>query len=302
LNGQSIIINTVDERLIFAVEEGISRVRLEDYLLSRFRYLSKMYIRETVKIGKCEVNGRDENIGFRLRSNDLIEIELDPNRETAMLPDDIPLSIVHEDAQLIVIDKPSGMLTHPSHRENRGTLLNALAYYLNKDRVGDVIRPGLPHRLDKDTSGLIVIAKTAAAHRKLSNQFLKKSVKKRYLAVVEGGPRGDEGSIVAPIGRFDELKFWGVKDDGKYAESRFWLVERRGDHSIIEMEPVTGRTNQLRIHCQAAGHPIVGDTERGGREHSRLCLHAHRLAFRHPGTNEEIEFVSPMPTEFDHLR
>lgn len=287
---------------LIIVGPGVIRRRLEDFLLDRFHQISKMYIRETIKAAKCEVNGRNENIGFRVNSGDVIEITLDVDRPTSMMPDDIEIDVIYEDSQIIVINKASGMLTHPSHRENRGTMLNALVHHLNykssRNNAEALIRPGLPHRLDKDTSGLIVVAKTARAHSRLSYQFLKKRVVKRYLALVEGAIENDEGSVIAPIGRFDELKFWGVKDDGKYAESKYWLVERNDDHSLIEMEPVTGRTNQLRIHCQALGHPIIGDIERGGREFSRLCLHAWRLAFRHPETNGELEFESPIPQDF----
>lgn len=286
----------MDKYHLIIVGPRVIRRRLEDHLLDLFPQLSKMYLRETIKAGNCEVNGRNENIGFRLNTNDVIEIVFDADRLTAMMPDDVPLDIVHEDPQIIVVNKAAGMLTHPSHRENRGTMLNAIVFHLNYrgGRSGStaLIRPGLPHRLDKDTSGLIVVAKTPEAHRRLSYQFLKKRVTKRYLAMVEGQPHEDAGTIIAPIGRFDELKFWGVKDDGKYAESRFWMVERRGDHSIIELEPVTGRTNQLRIHCEFAGHPIVGDIERGGREFRRMCLHASHLSFRHPLTNEPVEFTT----------
>ena len=154
-----------------------------------------------------------------------------------------------------------------------------------------LIRPGLPHRLDKQTSGLIVVAKHGMAHRRLSADFMKKCVEKRYLAIVDGVVDKDEGTIEAPIGRFAELKQWSVKADGKHSESRFWVRERYADTTLIELEPVTGRTNQLRIHCELIGHPIVGDVQRGGREFGRLCLHAYSLSFRHPITREDVEFA-----------
>ena len=302
-------------------------MRLEDFLLDHFSGLSKMYLRDVVKTERCEVNGRWENIGYRLRPNDLIEITVDMERETAMKPDNIPLDIVFEDEHIIVVNKPAGMLVHPSHRENNGTMLNALSFYLNRgleekkrrkeeeeERAcskvkisssplpflfsSPTIRPGLPHRLDKQTSGLIVVAKNAMAHRRLSAHFLKKRVEKRYLALVGGIVEKDEGTIEAPIGRFAELKQWSVKPDGKHSESRFWVRERYADTTLIELEPVTGRTNQLRIHCELIGHPIVGDVQRGGREFERLCLHAFRLAFPHPATNEPTVFEIGLPAEF----
>jgi 23S rRNA pseudouridine1911/1915/1917 synthase len=274
------------------------KMRLEDFLLDHFNSLSKMYLRGLVKTEKCEVNGRQENIGYRIRPNDFIEIEVDHTRGTAMQREDIPLEIVFEDDSIIVVNKPAGMLMHPSHRENSGTLLNALAYYLNVNDKSKNIRPGLPHRLDKQTSGLVVVAKTARAHRLLSDSFMKKRVTKRYLALVEGLLEEEKGTIIAPIGRFADLKMWSVKRDGKHSESRFQVRERHADTTLVELEPVTGRTNQLRIHCELLGHPIVGDVQRGGREFSRLCLHAAALAFRHPDTREEMEFKTEMPSGF----
>ena len=317
----------MDERVIIVVPERAYKFRLEDFLLDHFPNLSKMYLRDAVKTGRCEVNGRNENIGHRLKPNDLIEIVLDPDRETAMRPENIQLDIVHEDSDIIVVNKPVGMLVHPSHRENSGTLLNALSYYLNQSeppavagglslnrkaansfdgRVqppataggSDLIRPGLIHRLDKQTSGLVVVAKNARAHRILCNHFMKKRVEKRYLALVDGIVERDAGTIEAPIGRYAELKYWSVKEDGKHSESRFWVRERYTDTTLLELEPVTGRTNQLRIHCELIGHPIVGDIQRNGREFERLCLHAHKIGFPHPTTSEKVVFEAEMPVEF----
>ncbi len=289
----------MDELLIIQVPSSCVRVRLEDFLLEEFPAISKMYLREVVKGGLCEVNGRNENIGYRLRPQDLIEITLDQTRGTAMRPEDILLEILHEDPDVIVVDKPAGMLTHPSHRENSGTLLNALSFHLNRHNgLRSVIRPGLPHRLDKQTSGLMVIAKNARAHRILSGQFMKKLVEKRYIALVAGQVESNDGVIQEPIGRFDELKHWGVKADGKPAETRFSVRQRYEDTTLLDLEPVTGRTNQLRIHCEAIGHPIVGDLKRGGPEFSRLCLHAARLCFNQPTAGERLEFESSAPVEF----
>jgi 23S rRNA pseudouridine1911/1915/1917 synthase len=260
-------------------------------LLYAFPTVSKMYLRELVRDEKCEVNGRNENIGYRVRSGDLIEIWVDETRGTAMIADPIPLDVIYEDSDLIVVDKPPGMLVHPSHREKRGTLLNALVHYLNR-ASGRHVRPGLVHRLDKETSGLIVAAKNAQAHRVLSRHFMKKRIEKRYLAIVEGVLAEANGTITAPIGRFAEHKHWTVRDDGKHSETRFVVKEKNSDTALLELEPITGRTNQLRIHCEAIGHPIVGDTRRGGREAERLYLHAAKLAFPHPATNQVISFAS----------
>lgn len=304
--------------LTFEIGAAANKQKLGDYLFENLRGLSKMYLRELIKTGKCEVNGGLENSGYLLRPNDFIELEADLSRGTAMRPENIPLDIVFEDDELVVVNKPAGMLVHPSHRENSGTLLNALVYHVNKEvlpqRRGDAealghsgdippsrplavapsvfIRPGLPHRLDKQTSGLIVVTKTARAHRILSGHFMRKRVEKRYAALVEGIVKDDRGTIVAPIGRFAELKYWGVRSDGKQSESRYRVRERFADTTLLELEPVTGRTNQLRIHCEVLGHPIVGDMMRGGRESERLCLHACSLAFPHPSDGRRLLFVS----------
>ncbi len=333
--------------LTFEIAAAANKQKLGDYLFDNLRSLSKMYLRELIKTGKCEVNGDFENSGYLLRENDFIELAVDLSRGTAMRPENIPLDVVFEDAELIVVNKPAGMLMHPSHRENSGTLLNALVYHLNNNwstggppvrghpsisiqRTGEppvlqFIRPGLPHRLDKQTSGLVVMAKTPRAHRILSGHFMKKRVEKRYLALVEGVVLKDEGTIEAPIGRDADLKLWSVKSDGKHSESRYKVRERFADTTLLELEPVTGRTNQLRIHCELIGHPIVGDIQRGGRlnwtaggqsasghpsnsitarasprtggppvvQCDRLCLHAYKLAFPHPSGGVRVEFEIP---------
>jgi 23S rRNA pseudouridine1911/1915/1917 synthase len=155
--------------------------------------------------------------------------------------------------------------------------------------------------LDKETSGLMVVAKSVDIHRKLTREFMKKRVEKRYVALVDGVMTIDEGTIEAPIGRYAEKKIWDVKDDGKVSVSRYRVLDRSDETTLLELEPVTGRTNQLRIHCASIGHPIVGDIKRGGSSFERLCLHACRLSFRHPVTNELMIFETAVPAEFnDH--
>jgi len=160
------------------------------------------------------------------------------------------------------------------------------------------IRAGLIHRLDKDTSGLIVISKNARAHRVLCDHFQRKLVEKRYFALVDGLVKNDAGTIDVPIGRFAEEKIWNIKPDGKRAITNFWVKERYADSTLLELEPVTGRTNQLRIHLAHAGHPIKGDEKYGGRKFTRMCLHAHRLCFRHPNGGKRLEFESKLEKQF----
>ena len=282
----------VTKRLEIIVSESERRMRLLDLLCSHFPQLSKMYLKEVVKNGSCEVNGRHENIGKRLLPNDFIEVEVDLSRQHSMLAQDIPLDIAHEDHDLIVVNKPAGMLVHPSHYEKNGTLLNAVVHHINLSNRGSHIRPGLIHRLDKDTSGLIVLAKNARAHRILCSHFQRKLVGKKYLAMVDGLVVKDQGTIEGKIGRNPEAKMWQLHADGKPSETRFVVLERFADRTLVELEPITGRTNQLRIHCAAMSHPIVGDWMRNASEFRRLCLHSARLSFRHPSSGEQISLES----------
>ncbi len=280
----------MDQWIGLTVRPDENKWRLEDLLFDRFRTLSKLYLREIVKTERCEVNGFIQNRGHRLRANDFIEVVLDPDRQNSMVPEAIPLEVVFEDAELIVINKPSGMLSHPSHREKTGTVLNALTHHLNRKDCVRHIRPGLIHRLDQDTSGLLVASKNTWAHAKVGFQFEKKRVDKRYLALVEGRVDEDMGTVTSPIGRYASEKLWSVKADGKQSETRFTVRERFDDATLLELEAVTGRTNQLRIHCEDMGHPILGDVQRGGREFHRLCLHSFRISLYHPVSRERLVF------------
>lgn len=304
----------------------VRRARLDQFLASRIHWLSRMRIGALLAEGACAVNGDAGRAGYHLSAGDVVEITLDESAPTAMTPERLPLEIVHEDEDLLVVVKPSGMLVHPTRNVKSGTLLNALAYHfnglrtdanvvtdftdfeydaslqadyatqLNHTRV--VIRPGLVHRLDRATSGLMAIAKHQRALSHLTRQFQQRRVEKRYLALVHGVVREDETLIDAPIGRGAELRpFWHVMKEGKAAETRLRVLDRRSDRTLVELVPLTGRTNQLRIHCAHTGHPIIGDEWYGSRVRMRLCLHAARLAFRHPSNGERTEFNSPLPFE-----
>ncbi|HEX7957474.1 MAG TPA: RluA family pseudouridine synthase, partial [Pyrinomonadaceae bacterium] len=229
----------------------------------------------------------------------------------SMTPEPLPLEVVHEDEQIVVVVKPTGVLVHPTLGVKRGTLANALAYHLNRAAIDEgaaegnqtspgsaFVRPGIVHRLDRDTSGLLAVAKTRAALSRLSQHFQRRLVEKRYAAVVGGLVEEDALVVEAPIGREEGARPpWRVSDAGRHAETRLRVRERGSRRTLVELEPVTGRTNQLRIHCAHAGHAVVGDTLYGGEPHTRLCLHAARLALRHPATNEWVEFTSRTPPE-----
>lgn len=281
----------------FRITDTIYKNRLDKFLFDEITSLSRMYLKYLILRGDCTVNGKVENAGYHLRPGDSVEIEIEMRPEIEMVPEHIPLDILYEDTELIVINKPPGMLVHPTKGVRRGTLLNALLFHLNVTeggavKTGKLVRAGLVHRLDKNTSGLMVIAKNPRAHRILCSHFQRRLVEKKYLAVVEGIITDDTGTINAPIGRDAEEQHWKIMPEGKHAESRFTVLERFADETLLEIEPVTGRTNQLRLHCVHIGHPIIGDEKYGGREFPRLCLHAAKLSFWHPNGNERLKFES----------
>jgi 23S rRNA pseudouridine1911/1915/1917 synthase len=311
----------------FYVGEESAGRRLDEFLAERLVRLSRMYIASLIARGACSVNGAQANAGRRLSAGDVVEVESACEVSNSMTPEPAPLEIVYEDDRIIVVVKPSGLLVHPTLGVKRGTLANALAYHLNRFRNADFgmrideggavsnpqpdsnpqssiripksfIRPGLVHRLDRDTSGLMVVAKTQDALSRLSQHFSRRLVEKRYVAVVRGVLEEDALTIDAPIGRDEVARpAWRVLEDGKAAETRLRVLKRGARRTLVELEPVTGRTNQLRIHCAHVGHAIVGDRLYAGEEHVRLCLHAARLAFHHPATNEWMEFASCSPEE-----
>lgn len=321
------MINSMSQSFQFQITEQDAGRRLDEFLESRFGGLSRIRIANLVSAGVCTINKIAAQRGWRVAAGDLVEIAFDEGATTAMEPEVVPLEILHEDEHLIVIVKPAGLLVHPTLNVKRGTLVNALAYHFNRDFYNNqpskittpahgqqhwLARPGLPHRLDRATSGLMVIARTDQALSRLSRHFQRRLVEKRYLALADGRMSEDEGEITAPIGRDDERRpRWWVTENGKTAVTRFNVRERFDQATLVELEPVTGRTNQLRIHCAYYGHAILGDelysTAAGkgtddtpqitDRHPARLCLHAWRLAFHHPANGEWMQFTSPFPNE-----
>ncbi|CDM65021.1 RluA family pseudouridine synthase [Pyrinomonas methylaliphatogenes] len=308
-------VRRVESTLQFEVGPESARQRLDDFLAAHIGWLSRLRIAKLIAEGKCFVNDEPGNAGRRLRVGDRVWVEPGEFVPNAMTPEPIPLEIVYEDSDLLVVNKPSGMLVHPTRNVKRGTLANALTYYLNRDlfatagqseasrSAGDespaLIRPGIVHRLDRATSGLMVVAKNQRALSVLSRQFQRRLVEKSYLAIVHGRVAEDELAIRAPIGRDPEARpKWRVMEGGKESETRLRVLERRERRTLVELQPLTGRTNQLRIHCAHIGHPIVGDDWHGAEDHStRLCLHAARLSFRHPSSGEMMRFSTALPAE-----
>lgn len=314
------------ESLQFQIDNETAGWRLDEFLAARLGQLSRLRIAGLLAQGACTVNQAAARAGQQVKPGDVVELMLDEGGPNAMTPERLPLEIVYEDERLLVVVKPAGMLVHPTRGVKSGTLANALAYHLNRELIEArglsftetenpeaessnsqsqhetsqaVVRPGIVHRLDRATSGLMVIAKDQRALSILSRHFHHRQVEKRYLALLQGRVVEDECVINAPIGRdADEQPHWRVMTGGRHAETRLRVIERRENLTLVELEPVTGRTNQLRIHCAHLGHAIIGDEWYGiGNAGGRLCLHAARLAFHHPSGGRWMEFTSPLPDE-----
>ena len=280
-----------------AARAGRLGPRLDDFLAERVPLVSRMHLQSSVRSGAVLVDGRQAPPGFRLHAGAQVEVRLDPRARSSMTPEEIPLEAVFEDESLAVVVKPAGMLVHPTRGVKTGTLANALSGRWNREG-GPAVRPVFVHRLDKQTSGLMAVAKTRQAGARLAKSFAAGQVEKRYLAWLDGLVAGEERSMDAPIARVCEQKpQWRVDPAGKPARSELSVVRRAGDRTLVRLTPVTGRTNQLRIHCASIGHPIAGDTVYGARPAARLFLHASVLAFPHPIHNRRLEFVAPPEDE-----
>ena len=285
---------------LFTVDDHTSRPRLDEFLTNQLTALSRLHIRRLCESGAVFVNGAAQRGGYRLTAGERVAVTLPELLLNSMTPEALSLDIAHETASFLVVNKPAGMLVHPTLNVKTGTLLNGLAHYLNQTQTAVFIRPGLVHRLDRDTSGLLAIAKTQRALSILTRHWREHRVAKRYLALVYGVIAADEIVIDAPIGRDESgYPFWRVLDTGRHAQTRLRVLERKPAHTFIELEPITGRTNQLRIHCAHLGHAIVGDKLHGLTEDTapRLCLHAAQLAFHDPDTGDWQEFHSPWPED-----
>ena len=275
--------------------------RLDKFLAASQTDLSRARIAGLVADGRVKVDGAIVKASHRLRGGEQVEMSVLPLPPAGVSPQDIPLAVVYEDEDVLVIDKPAGMVVHPAPGHRRDTVANALLARLpDIGEVGDEQRPGIVHRLDMDTSGLMVAAKNPVAHRSISAQIKDRSVLKGYTALVKGNVDPPEGVIRAQIGRDRRnRKRMAVVEDGREAETSYRVVERAAGCTLVEAFPKTGRTHQIRVHLSALGHPIVGDSLYGGKDARlrRQFLHAHLLGLRLPGTGEYVEFASPLPSD-----
>ncbi len=285
--------------------------RLDRYLVAHLPELSRAALQRLIESGEVLVNGAPTRPAYKVRVGDRLLVRIPPPEPTELLPEPIPLDIVYEDEALIVINKPAGLVVHPGAGNPRGTLVNALLYHCPTLSVGGAVRPGIVHRLDKDTSGLLVVAKNDVAHQRLQQQFKRREVHKRYVALVIGAVKVASGYVNAPIGRHpvQRLKM-AVVEGGREARTRWTVRARYVDaagrpYTLLDVDLETGRTHQIRVHMAWLGYPLVGDTlygpQRSPLPAPRQCLHAASLAFTHPLTGAALAFTAPLPEDFQRV-
>lgn len=296
----------VNEERVVLKFGGESAQRLDKFLVACLPEFSRSRLQALIKAGRVWINGRPaEKAGQMLEGAALVEVSLPPPEPADLQPEPIPLEIVFENADLMVVNKPAGMVVHPAAGHSQGTLVQAaLAHAPDIAGVGGVLRPGVVHRLDKDTSGLILFAKNDRAQRWLQDQFRQRKVKKTYLALVDGKPPTPLGRVEAAIGRDDKhrnLMAVVPESKGRLAVTEYRTLEQFPAHTLLEVYPLTGRTHQIRVHLRFIGCPVAGDTVYGRKKPSlpleRHFLHAHRLEIRLPGEAQARQFVAPLPAE-----
>lgn len=306
------------EATILTFHVSDSGARLDAYLAARISDWSRARIQRLIEDGDVLVGGRTAKPSYKLRAGDEIEVELTPLALVPFAPEAIPIEVVYEDEDLIVVNKPAGLIVHPAAGISSGTLANALAFHFQhlSTRAG-TIRPGIVHRLDKDTSGLILVAKTEAAHENLADQFRAREVFKSYVALVHGRVEHDMGSIDQPIARDPRNRTrMAVVRGGRPSLSLYRVRRNYTRFTLLDVEIKTGRTHQIRVHLQWLKHPVVGDAVYGdGRDKTvqdarlrarinslkRQFLHAEQLAFHHPRTGERLHFTAPLPDDLANL-
>ncbi len=313
------------EHFRFEVDRGQSALRLDKYLAIKMQNSSRSKIQAAADEGMLLVNGVSQKASYKIRPGDIVQIVMSrPKFRNEIISEDIPLDVVYEDDDLLLVNKAAGMVVHPGHGNYRGTLVNALTHHLKGlDLIEDSdMRAGLVHRIDKNTSGLLVVAKSERVHAHLAKQFFDHTTRRRYVALVWGNIVEDEGTIIGNIGRSpkDRLKMHVFEDgsDGKHAVTHFTVLQRFGYVTLVECRLETGRTHQIRIHMAWQGHPLFNDERYGGdkilkgttfskykqfvencfSKMPRHALHAQSLGFEHPTTKEQMDFESPIPEDF----
>jgi 23S rRNA pseudouridine1911/1915/1917 synthase len=282
----------------FVVERG--GIRLDKYLSEQCS-ISRSYAQRLIGEGYVTVDGHPAKAGQRLHTGSRVCATIPPPESISLVPEPIPLQVVYQDDDLLVLDKPAGLTVHPAPGHPSHTLVNALlALCPDIAGIGGSLRPGIVHRLDKDTSGLMMVAKNDAAQASLSQQLKERTVRKRYLALAQGHLAPEQGAIEAPLGRHPrDRKRMAVVSGGREARTRYRVLQYLKEHTLLEVEPETGRTHQIRVHLASIGHPVFGDPVYGKKSPllGRQFLHAHYLSFRLPRSGEAVEFHSELPLE-----
>ncbi|WP_237690630.1 RluA family pseudouridine synthase [Paenibacillus caui] len=294
--------------LEFTVDEGDAKQRIDKYIRESLEEdVSRSQIQLWIEGGHVTVNGKIVKANYKLAADDEIAVHIPETSAVEIVPEDIPLDIYYEDSDVIVVNKPRGMVVHPAPGHASGTLVNALMHHC-KDLSGinGELRPGIVHRIDKDTSGLLMAAKNDAAHSSLAGQLKEHSVTRKYFALVHGNVSHDQGTVDAPIGRdpLDRKMFTVTERGSKHAVTHFQVAERFGDYTLLELKLETGRTHQIRVHMKFIGHPLVGDPLYGrskGMKMDGQALHAAVLGFIHPRSGEYLEFSAALPEDMEQL-
>ena len=308
---------------VYHVQKAHHGTRLDRFLIGATEEMSRTHLQRLIRDGDVTVNDRlTKQPSYQLRTGDRVCLTLPPPRPlNTAAPENIPLDILHEDSHLIVLNKPAGMLVHPANRVNSGTLVNALlSHCTDLSGIGGVERPGIVHRLDKDTSGVLVVAKTDIVHRGLSAQFEAHRITRQYIAIACGVPSDATGTIDARIARSrrDRRRMTTVKTGGRHAITHYEVLERYPQFASVQLTLETGRLHQIRVHLQHIGHPVVSDAVYGGEQRAlndagtaalkqalaqlkRQALHARHLGFTHPVTGEDVSFSTPIPEDMQRV-
>jgi 23S rRNA pseudouridine1911/1915/1917 synthase len=288
----------------FKVCENEENSRLDVFVSKNFEDKSRSYIQGLIELGNAKVDGKLKKSHYKLKYNEVVEVKIPDNTDLKVEKENIPLDILYEDSDVIVVNKKQGMVVHPAPGNYTGTLVNALLYYCTDlSGINGVNRPGIVHRIDKDTSGILVVAKNDNAHKKLAEQLMDHSMTREYIALTEGIIHEDSGIIDAPLGRnpTDRVKMC-VNINGRNSVTHFEVIERFKSNTLVKCILETGRTHQIRVHMNHIGHPLVGDPVYGyKKQRFRLegqMLHAKKLGFIHPSSGEYIEFESEIPSDF----
>lgn len=292
----------------FLVSEGETNERLDMFLVKKKPEMSRSHIQKLIIDGQVTVNGKLVKANFKVKMGDKVVFTVPEPQRLEIIPEAIPLNILYEDSELVVVNKARGMVVHPAAGNLQGTLVNALLEHCGDlSGINGTIRPGIVHRIDKDTSGVMVVAKTDRAHLSLALQIKNKDAKRKYLAIVHGNVKAEDGIIDAPIGRHpvDRKKMAVTFQHSREARTHFQVLQRFGSYSLVECRLMTGRTHQIRVHMAYIGNPVVGDPKYGPKaSHFKIigqALHSTELMFTHPVSGEKMIFTAPMPADMEKI-